>query len=204
MKPTVLRRRVLVALAERGGGPGAPFLGRRVALVGLGGQPTEEELVPGVGDADQPGLDLVRGRREDPGDQPPDHGGGGERVGGRPDRAPQLHLLGGAVVGSAAEDGRLARRALLVLGQAEVADHHAFVPIEQARPERCGLGDPVAAGPGDDQEVPGLHVPVDDAGFVQRSQPLRERPDDRLEAVRVDPGTVRQPVVQRAAARRTP
>ena len=103
-------------------------------------------------------------------------------------------------MGSPAEDGRLARRALLVLGQAEVADHHAFVPIEQARPERRRLGDPAAAGPGDDQEVRGLHVPVDDAGFVQRSQPLRQRPDDRLEAVRVDAGTVRQPVVQRAAA----
>ena len=55
MKPTVPRRRVRVGVGQRGGGRRRPLLGRRVALVGLGGQPTVEELVPGAGDADQAG-----------------------------------------------------------------------------------------------------------------------------------------------------
>ena len=92
-------------------------------------------------------------------------------------------------MGRPAEDGRLARRALLVLGQPEVTEDHALVPVEQARPGRRRLGA---------QPPPPRPVMINRfAGFTSRwtmpaswsvPRPWDSARDDRLEPSGSTPG----------------
>ncbi len=118
-----------------------------------------------------PGYERVEGRAE------------GVDVGGRPDRAP-VGLLGGHVFGRPDDVARLRQ------DDRRVARRHA--PRE---PEVAELGNSVG-----EEDVPRLHVPVDETGLVNRGETARDG-GARLHRLRPGEATPRPDALGERASR---
>ncbi len=174
------------SVGERSQGGSLPLRHARITALGLGRETTRQNCPPGGRHRRELSVQLAGTARHFSGEKVPQHARRAENIGFRADILTSAHLLGRTEVRRATDDRRPGRRALLVLGEPEIADRDSFVIREQSPPLLRRISALWCRGVVDDQQISRLDVTMDDAGAMECTQPSGECGDRRAHPLLVD------------------